>query len=215
MVDIHTHQANDPYSVQIRNIFAQDLPDEELDFPFSVGLHPWDLDVVNPGQCMQAIEVASTQKNMYAVGECGLDRLITTDFAFQEQYFKQHILIAEKYCKPLIIHCVRAYSDLMRIKKTRQSDLPWIIHGYVGNFDTTQSLIRHNFIFSVGERLLNDPKKQDVLRTIPPDRLFLETDNGDIPIVRIYSMAAQALDMEQEALIQIIDCNFKRIFSKI
>ena len=53
MVDIHTHQTNDPYSIQIRNIFAQDLPDEELDFPFSAGLHPWDLHIVNPEQCMQ------------------------------------------------------------------------------------------------------------------------------------------------------------------
>ena len=212
MIDIHTHQANDPYSIQIRNIFAQDLLEDGFDFPFSAGLHPWDIDNVDPEQCMQAIEVAAKQKNMLAVGECGLDRLITTDFALQEQYFQQHIHIAEKCHKPLIIHCVRAYSDLMRIKKASKSELPWIIHGFAGNLDTTLRLISHNFYFSVGERLLNDKNKQDILRTIPPDRLFLETDNGDIPIVKIYLLAAQALNIDQEALIQITDSNFKRIF---
>ncbi len=212
MIDIHTHQANDPYSIQIRNIFAQDLVEDVFDFPFSAGLHPWDIDNVDPEQCMQAIEAATKQKNMLAVGECGLDRLITTDFALQEQYFQQHIHIADKCRKPLIIHCVRAYSDLMRIKKASKSELPWIIHGFAGNLDMTLSLISHNFYFSVGERLLNDKNKHDILRTIPPDRLFLETDNGDITIVKIYLLAAQALNMDQEALIQITDTNFKRIF---
>ncbi len=212
LIDIHTHRANDALSIQVLNVFAQDLSEAELDSPFSAGLHPWDIDLVDAEACIQAIERFADQRNMLAVGECGIDRLIDTDFALQKWCFQQQIKIAERYRKPLIIHCVRAYSDVMQLKKESKSDLPWIIHGYVGNLDTTLSLIKHNFLFSVGERLLKDPKKHDVLRSIPSDRLFLETDNGDISIVEIYSLAAQILNVDMEALIQRIDNNFKRIF---
>ncbi len=215
LIDIHTHRANDALSIQVLNVFAQDLFEVERDSPFSAGLHPWDIDVVNPEECLQAIEWVTKQKNMLAVGECGLDRIITTDFALQERYFRQQIEIAEKYRKPLIIHCVRAYSDLMKFKKASKTDLPWIIHGYAGNLDITQSLIRHNFYFSVGERLIKDSGKHDVLRTIPPDRLFLETDESDISIVEIYAMAAQGLEVDQETLIRIITNNFERVFGNV
>lgn len=215
LIDIHTHRANDALSIQILNVFAQDLFEVERDSPFSAGLHPWDIDLVNPEECIKTIERFAVQKNMLAIGECGLDRIISTDFALQERYFRQQIEIAEKFRKPLIIHCVRAYSDLMKFKKASKSDLPWIIHGYAGNLDITQSLIMHNFYFSAGERLLKDSRKHDVLRAIPPDRMFLETDDGDTSIAEIYSMAAQVLNIDQNTLIQFITDNFKRIFGNV
>ena len=215
LIDIHTHRANDALSIQILNVFAQDLFEVERDSPFSAGLHPWDIDLSNPEECIKTIERFAVQKNMLAIGECGLDRIISTDFALQERYFRQQIEIAEKFRKPLIIHCVRAYSDLMKFKKASKSDLPWIIHGYAGNLDITQSLIMHNFYFSAGERLLKDSRKHDVLRAIPPDRLFLETDDGDTSIAEIYSMAAQVLNIDQETLTQFITDNFKRIFGNV
>ena len=215
LIDIHTHRANDALSIHILNVFAQDLFEVERDFPFSAGLHPWDIDLSNPEECIKTIERFAVQKNMLAIGECGLDRIISTDFALQERYFRQQIEIAEKFRKPLIIHCVRAYSDLMKFKKASKSDLPWIIHGYAGNLDITQSLIMHNFYFSAGERLLKDSRKHDVLRAIPPDRLFLETDDGDTSIAEIYSMAAQVFNIDQETLTQFITDNFKRIFGNV
>ena len=215
LIDIHTHRANDALSIQILNVFAQDLFEVERDSPFSAGLHPWDIDLSNPEECIKTIERFAVQKNMLAIGECGLDRIISTDFALQERYFRQQIEIAEKFRKPLIIHCVRAYSDLMKFKKASKSDLPWIIHGYAGNLDITQSLIMHNFYFSAGERLLKDSRKHDVLRAIPPDRLFLETDDGDTSIAEIYSLAAQVLNIDQETLTQFITDNFKRIFGNV
>lgn len=215
LIDLHTHRANDALSVQILNVFAQDLPNEEIAFPFSAGLHPWDIDVVNLEECIQSIGRAASQKNMLAVGECGLDRAIATDFALQEQCFQKQIQLAMKYHKPLIIHCVRAYSDLIRFKKKNNSDIPWIIHGFAANRDTTLGLLKHGFYFSVGERLLKDIRKHDILRSIPLDRLFLETDNDDISIVEIYSLAAQLLHIDQDALVETLERNFEEIFGKV
>src|SRR5665647_1255193 len=173
-INLHTHRVKNDGEIQILNLFAQDLSLAIPDFLFSVGLHPWHIDKVNPEECFEAIERASVLENMLAVGECGLDRSISTDFALQEHCFKKQIQIAVNKNKPLIIHCIRAYSDLEKLKKETKSDIPWIIHGYQGNMETTQSLIRHGFYFSVGESLLKNDSSQKVLQLIPLERLFLE-----------------------------------------
>jgi TatD DNase family protein len=211
-IDLHTHQVKPTESIQVLNVFAQDLPFIVPGCLFSSGLHPWHIGNVNPEECFQAIDRAATQKNMLAIGECGLDRSVGVDFALQKLYFEQQIVIAEKHDNPLIIHCVRAYSDLLKLKKEDKSGVPWIIHGYHGNLETTLSLIRHGFYFSVGERLLKDEPKQGIFRTIPIERLFLETDESKRPITEIYSMAAQSLRLDENELAQIIARNFTSVF---
>ena len=212
LIDIHTHKIKNDENIQVLNIFAQDLKISKPDFLFSAGLHPWHIEKVNPEECFEAIERAAEQKNMLAVGECGLDRSILTGFAIQEHCFREQIQIAENHHKPLIIHCVRAYSDLQKLKKETKSDLPWIIHGYHGNLETTQSLIRHGFYFSVGESLLKDDSKQNVFKTIPIERLFLETDDRDISIQQVYLQAAKFLKIDEKMLTGAIFSNFKTLF---
>ena len=194
------------------NVFAQDLPFDDPDYFFSTGLHPWHIGTVKLEECFRAIDQAAMQKDMLAVGECGLDRAIKTDFALQEWCFKQQIAIAEKHDKPLIIHCVRAYSDLLQIKKESKSGVLWIIHGYHGNLETTLSLIKHEFYFSVGEQLLKDESKHEIFRSIPIERLFLETDESELSIDMIYLMAAQILKLDEKELNQIITNNFISVF---
>jgi TatD DNase family protein len=211
-IDLHTHQIKKTGSLQIQNIFAQDLPFDEPDQYFSAGLHPWHILKVNVEECFLAIDRAAELKNMLAIGECGLDRSIEATFALQEKCFKQQIQLANNHRKPLIIHCVRAYSDLIKHKKENKSGLPWIIHGFRGNLETTQSLIKHEFYFSIGEPLLRDKNKHDVFRSIPVERLFLETDESELSISEIYSLAAQILAVDEMILTQIIANNFKNVF---
>lgn len=212
LINLHTHRTSETGTTQIQNVFAQDLSHEEPAFLFSAGLHPWHIGKVNLEECFQAIDRAAGLKNMLAVGECGLDRSIDTIFALQELCFKQQIQIAENHRKPLIIHCVRAYSDLQKYKKEYKSGLAWIIHGYHGNLETTLSLIKHHFYFSVGEQLLKDESKHEIFRSIPIERLFLETDGREISIAEIYSMAAQILKLDEKELTQIVASNFKIVF---
>lgn len=211
--DLHTHRIKGNYAVQILNIFAQELTKGNSEYLFSTGIHPWHIEKVNLDNCFQAIEKACELKNMLAIGECGLDRSITTNFAFQEKCFKDQICVADKYSKPLIIHCVRAYSDLLKLKKETKSVVPWIIHAYHGNHQTTQNLIAHGFYFSVGESFLKIISKHEILKTIPLDRLFLETDDRPILIDQIYSLVAKALEIEEEGLITTIRDNFTSLFS--
>lgn len=211
-IDIHSHQVKSEVSIRILNIFAQDLPFLNDKSYYSAGLHPWHIEQVNPEECLESIELAAGQKNMLAVGECGLDRSTTGDFAMQEFYFRKQTEIAQKHSKPLIIHCVRAFPELIKIKKETKSNIPWIIHGFHGNQQTALQLTGHDFYFSVGETLLTDQRKKDILKLLPADRLFLETDDGKTSISGIYSLAAQILNTSHENLIAIVLENFKHLF---
>lgn len=215
LINLHTHRIKNDGEIQILNLFAQDLSHTKPDFLFSAGLHPWHIEKVNPEECFEAIERASDLENMLAVGECGLDRSISTDFSLQEHCFKKQIQIAVNKNKPLIIHCVRAYSDLQKLKKKIQSDLPWIIHGYQGNMETTKSLIRQGFYFSVGESLLKNESKQTVLQSIPIELLFLETDDKDVSIREIYRLAMLRINMDEQMLTEVIFNNFRNLFGEV
>ena len=211
-IDIHTHKLKGDGNIQILNVFAQDLVNFYPEFLFSTGIHPWHIEKVSLEDCCHSIEQVILMKNMLAVGECGLDRSIAIDFALQEKYFRNQIKIANKHSKPLIIHCVRAQSELIKLKKETKSTVPWILHGYQGNQQTTKNLIDHGFYFSVGKPLLNMISKHDVFKSIPPERLFLETDNLETSIEKIYSLAAEILNIDEELISEAIFKNFKTIF---
>lgn len=211
-INLHTHIEKSGSDIQILNVFAQDLNDTEPDHFFSAGIHPWHIENVNPEECFRFIEKSMQNSNMLAIGECGLDRAIDTDFALQKELFQKQIALALKYNKPLIIHCVRAYSDLIGMKKDLRSDIPWILHGFQGNRDTTADLIRHGFYFSIGKALFDSTKLQQVLPEIPIERLFFETDDSEFSIQKIYLFAAQILKTDEELLMKAIAINFKKLF---
>jgi len=212
LVDIHTHQIKKGDDIQIENIFAQDLPEMKGQMYYSAGLHPWHIEHVNAEQCFESIALATKQSNMLAIGECGLDRSISADFNIQKQYFLEQIKIAKRSSKPLIIHCVRAYSDLIQMKKEIPTDIPWIIHDYRGNHQITQELIRHGFNFSLSGKILMDESKQFVLQMIPLKQLFFETDELELSVGDNYSLAAKWLNLENSVLIETIFNNFKNVF---
>jgi TatD DNase family protein len=210
-LDIHTHSPYEDES-SIQNIYAQNLDFIDTKGLISSGIHPWHINQVNIERCMNWLELALINSRLTAIGECGLDRLTEAPFTDQLQVFKRQISLANKYNKPLIIHCVKAYSDLIKLKKEIKTDIPWIIHGYHANFEITKSLIRQGFYFSIGERLLNDKKKHQLFQLIPHDRLFFETDESQLSIEKIYLLAAEILHIELGKLADLAENNFKSIF---
>jgi TatD DNase family protein len=212
-IDFHTHGLKPDKSIQLLNCFAQDLPVDEDGNLYSTGLHPWHLESVEINECLQAMEQAMNLPNVVAVGECGIDRAIDTEVAWQEYYFRKQAEMARKYAKPLIIHCVRAYPEVMRMKKELPSPLPWIIHGFRGNEQTAASLIKNGFYISVGGKLLDDPRKIKAFSRIPLDRLFLETDDRHESISSIYEQAARLMNLQVGDLQERILANFKQVFN--
>src|SRR5690606_36609951 len=74
-------------------------------------------------------------------GECGLDKNTAKDFEEQKRVFFAQVQISEETQKPLIIHCVRAYNDIIQAYNDINPSVPWILHGYTGNQNITEQLM--------------------------------------------------------------------------
>jgi TatD DNase family protein len=154
-------------------------------------------------------EITSNPR-IVAIGETGLDKLKGPSFEVQTPVFKKHIEISEKLGKPVIIHCVKAWDELLEVKKDTKPSQPWIIHGYRGKPDLTKKLISDGFYFSVGENL-----NVDSMQLIPLDRLFCETDEGDMSIFEVYLQASKSLNTNIVDFAEAISENVRKMFPSV
>ncbi|MEN8881711.1 MAG: TatD family hydrolase [Polaribacter sp.] len=211
-IDIHTHKKQ-----LSENVFsvANKYP-VSLDFtsPFSIGIHPW---FINKNKIEAELLILAKKlqhKNCVALGECGFDKVIKTDFELQKTVFKKQIQLSEKYQKPLIIHCVKAYQDIVELKKELKPTQVWLVHGFNKNWQVAQSLLKNGILLSFGTTIINHKKLQEVVAKVPLEKLFLETDDKDDAIVEVYVKLAKLKGVPLEILQQKIQENFKQLFLK-
>jgi TatD DNase family protein len=194
-IDIHTHRfvsANDILVVE--NVFAADIPgmSENNDRFFSAGLHPWHINALNPEHDIRLVEEVSPNPQILAIGEAGLDRLCNVDFELQKQVFTKQLEIATNAGKPMIIHCVKAFPEIVSLYLKSKSNTKFIFHGFNNNLQTAGSLLKQGFYLSFGHALLNQKSNAfRIFRQIPDDRFFLETDDSGNSIEEIYAEAAR------------------------
>ena len=215
-IDIHTHRfvsANDILAVE--NVFAADIPgmSKNNDRFFSAGLHPWHINTLNFEQDILHIEETAPNPNLLAIGEAGLDRLCKVDFDLQKVVFTKQLEIATTVGKPMIIHCVKAFPEVVSLYLTSKSKTTLIFHGFNNNLQIAVSLLKHGFYLSFGHALLNQKSNAyQVLSKIPDDRFFLETDDSGYSIEEIYAEAANIKRMSILEMKKIVFTNFENCF---
>jgi TatD DNase family protein len=203
-INFHTHhdrQDPDLINLQTLDVNSQ-LKIENLPDLCSLGLHPWFVQVSSWQEAWSKLEASAELPQVVAIGECGLDRNIDLPLALQIEIFIKQIELAEKLRKPLVIHCVKAFAELIAIQKKIKSSIPWIIHGFNKKEQVFQELLNHDFYFSFGAAILSDrsPVVQ-AIATIPDGRFLLETDDrADITIEQIYVRAALLRQIPLETL---------------
>lgn len=214
-VDIHTHrevlQAN---VLAVRNIMVSDLKNKlPLSEYFSLGFHPWEIsEGLKPSEMFSRIESHLEKTSVVLIGETGIDRSIQLPFELQRELFELHIAASERLKKPLIIHSVRSYSDLINLKKSLRPKMPWIVHGFQSNVQVLEQLINKGFYISFGHALLKDETKyKKLLWLVPKDLMFFETDDNDTDIGIIYDKAAELMDITLDELKAIVLRNLKSI----
>ena len=240
LFDIHTHIRNkkDNHTALI-NILPDASPPRDISF--SVGLHPWFIEPDTSYELMKRLETVAEESNCLAIGECGLDRpnFIRTaekwnpgissrkeeaaalGFEIQKKIFLQHIAIANSLDKPLIIHCVRAFPELLAIHKESHPATPWIIHGFRGSAETADALIKKGIYLSFGKALLKtspaNRKTAALFAELPENTFFLETDNIDensaTDITEIYRAAAEIRKVSLKTIINSVETNIKVFIS--
>lgn len=190
--DFHHHKKNITYG-----IYNVDLENSPPQFPYSIGIHPQDI-VKNSIDKQISWLKTNIDENCLAIGECGLDGLVFTDIKMQEEVFLKQIHLANEVGKPMIIHCVRKFYEVISFRK--KSKQPMIIHGFNKKQSIADDLLKNNFYLSFGKAVLYNLSLQNTLKTVPPDRIFLETDNDDFSISDLYQKVAEIKGISLEDL---------------
>ena len=217
-VDIHTHhtphQASsgaDSYTCIVNLIIAtegQQLPNtpNENGIYYSAGIHPWYIS--DPDQQMELLRHTCNLPGIVALGEAGLDTLASTPFILQEKVFRQQIALSEALCKPLVIHCVKAWQQLITLKKETAPRMPWVIHGFRGNKQLAEQLIHQDCWLSFGEKF-----NPEALRAAYPNRILAETDESLLSIQKIYQQLADTSGIDAQLFSNTLRENVRTVFT--
>lgn len=206
--DIHTHLQKVIPSLAIRSLY------DNFDYSskpgyFSLGIHPW---YINNAWLKDFDDVVhfAQQKNVLAIGECGLDKICTTDFVLQQEVFVRQIELANQLQKPIIIHCVKAWQETIFLLK-KYSKTTVIFHGFNKNIQLAKQLLDAGYYISFGEAL-HQKGIREVLKMIPTNRIFFETDDSNFTIEQIYKLAMEALQINIDLLsLQLLE-NVQQVF---
>jgi len=215
-INIHDHDADQrPGIFTIDNIMAhQDrYPEETEGIAYSCGAHPWEIDDGSLDEQIDRVRYYVSLSNVVAVGEAGFDRIRGAGDELQEKAFTRQVEISEEQQKPLFIHCVKAWDELLRMHKELNPRMKWIVHGFRGKPELAAQLLDKGFYLSPWVEWAIRPESAKTLKTVPPGRLFLETDGFDITIEKVYEAVAGHLEMEVDTLKMAIHSNFYKVFA--
>ena len=207
-VDIHTHRRPQVPGTAIVNCFPESFVPQTEGW-YSVGIHPWYIAsfAASLNDSKARFEELLDHPQELAVGEAGLDKLSETPLDIQSDVFAKQAALAERSGKPLIIHCVKAWDELIMQRKSMKPRVPWIIHGFRGNGILAQQLLKQGFFLSFGEYF-----NQQALQAAWPDRLFAETDDAAIDIRSVYRKIASSLCISLEELTATLEKNVQNVF---
>ncbi|PIF70262.1 TatD family hydrolase [Flavobacterium sp. 2] len=211
--NFHTHQfTNQSDILELVNQYPQDF-DASIPY-YSIGIHPWYIKEDHLEDDLKIIEEKLQTKNCLALGECGLDKRVEIPLELQIQVFEKQLALAEKYRKPVVIHCVAAFQEIIAIKKRMKISVPMIVHGFSKNSQVAEQLIAAGFYISFGKYLLQNPSLKEVFQKNPNDRFFLETDTIDESIQQVYNLAAVYKNSTVKELQETIARNYERVFGE-
>jgi TatD DNase family protein len=165
------------------------------------GLHPWYVGQ-NDQQKLSDLEAYLQAFPNALVGECGLDRVKKTDLDTQTDVFLKQIDLAEKYHRVLVVHAVKAVGLLEKLLP----DLPerFILHSFNGRPEHLKPILDHNGYIGLSGSVLQNKTCRQILDTIPPERLLLESDAPDqgneYTVVGLCAAFAEILAVDPEKL---------------
>lgn len=158
------------------------------------GLHPWHLGRANK-DWEQRLESILSRFPAALVGETGLDRVRFREKEPQFQTFQTHVALAKKYCRPLLIHAVKASEWL----EGCWNSLPqkFVMHSFNGRLELMQKALNAGGFISFSASIFANTDKERIISSVPADRILVETDGP-------YQAAEKGVESEPDSILEQI-----------
>lgn len=212
-IDIHNH--NKFHSNEVIELVSVHPGQDKHYLHYSIGCHPWWTDQPLTDEAINMIRYHYlNERNCLALGEIGLDKFKGASLSVQKINFIQQIELANELNAPVVIHCVREFDSLLKIKR-EIGRTPWMVHGFVRNKILAFQLLDAGFFISIAPKKNMSETLLATIKSLPLDRIFLETD-GDrsIDIYQRYHIFASARDISLDLLKESIFTNFNNFIDK-
>jgi TatD DNase family protein len=199
----------------------------------SVGTHPNNADEELDIQTEDLVRLANAHEKIVAIGEAGLDYFYDTQKPEDQQTgFRRHIAAARETGLPLVIHSRSADDDMAAIlaEEIGKGAFPFILHCFSAGAGLAKTGVELGGYISFSG-ILTFPKSEelrDIARTIPHDRLLVETDapylapkrwrgkrNEPSYVVNTAEVLADTIGVSMEEIGRITTENALRIFSRM
>jgi len=191
----------------------------------AVGIHPNEAAAQSILQ-MVMIDSLAAKAGVVAIGETGLDYYRDrSSREAQKELFKLHIKSAYTRSLPLLVHTRNSIDDAITILESGP-ELKGVFHCYSGTEEQAKRIIELGFYLGFGGVLTFSKRARRVFKTLPKERLLLETDapflapatyrgqrNEPAYLQETLRTAAEISDRSQEYIEQITDENAKTLFS--
>ncbi len=197
----------------------------------TIGVHPHEADA-HPDLGASALIEAAAHPRVVAIGECGLDYFYDkSDRAAQRDRFQAHIEAARATGLPLVVHTRDAEDDTAEIltREVGKGGVTGVLHCFTGSAELARQGLELGFYVSISGIVTfkNAQDLQQTARTIPLDRLLVETDSPFLAPVPnrgktcepafVADTAAFLAELRDEPLDQLADAttaNFFKLFTK-
>ncbi len=205
--------------------------ERETDVWASVGIHPHEADK-HTDLSAEELLAATDHERVIAIGETGLDYYYDhSDRDVQRRLFRMHIDVARQTGLPVIIHTRDAEEDTLGILKDEMGKgaFPAIIHCFTASREFGEQVLELGLTISISGIVTfkNAVELQETVKSVPADRLLVETDApflAPVPhrgstcepafVADTAEFVARLRGVEPEQLAETTTDNFKRLFSK-
>ena len=171
------------------------------------------------------------ENKVVAIGETGLDYFrVQGDLAWQRDRFRTHIKAAIQSNLPLIIHTRNAAEDTLKIMREEGADkVGGVMHCFTESLDVALDAIKLNFYISFSGIVTfkNAIELKEVVKSIPLDRILIETDspylapvpyrgkiNDPSNVIHVAEEIAKLKNISLEEVGAATTHNFFKLFSK-
>lgn len=193
----------------------------------SAGMHPMadESDIFS----IEYLTGLASDDRVVAIGETGLDYYYHKgDPSWQQDRFRAHIQVANELDKPVIIHTRDAGDDTLDILRQENADsCGGVIHCFTETQEFADRAMELGFMISISGIVTfrNADALRDIARTIPDDRLLIETDapylapvphrgkqNQPLFVRHVAETLAEIRGTSVEHIAEISRTNFFRLF---
>lgn len=203
--DLHTHHYPGSPNTAIVQL-TPDSPSPQFGHYYSVGLHPWSISE-NWRTQMAKVAVIALHPQVLMLGEAGLDKKNgTAAIELQMEVLREHVKLSELLHKPLIIHCVKAFDEILSIRKETKATQPWIIHGFRGGIEQWKQLSHAGIYVSIGHHY-----NAELIKQLPLQHLLIESDETT-EIDSVYEHISHDTSISTLELKQIAGNNILHLF---